>query len=98
MPDCLLQAAHELAFGSSHSRRWASAEGIPNRDRKTATYKLALFRALSEIATTEFEQAIHPDHCSGLAAAQLMATTRAACPAVVGSGCMRHQAWIDGRP
>ncbi|MDO8672645.1 MAG: methyltransferase domain-containing protein [Dehalococcoidia bacterium] len=32
-------------------------EGILNRDRKTATYKLALFRALSEIATTEFEQA-----------------------------------------
>ncbi len=31
-------------------------EGILNRDRKTATYKLALFRALSEIATTEFEQ------------------------------------------
>jgi len=32
-------------------------ESILNRDRKTATYKLALFRALSEIAVTEFEQA-----------------------------------------
>jgi hypothetical protein len=32
-------------------------EGILNNDRKTATYKLALFRALAEIATTEFEQA-----------------------------------------
>jgi SAM-dependent methyltransferase len=32
-------------------------EGILSRDKKTATYKLALFRALSEIATTEFEQA-----------------------------------------
>jgi SAM-dependent methyltransferase len=31
-------------------------EGILNRDRKTATYKLALFRALSEIAMTSFEQ------------------------------------------
>jgi 2-polyprenyl-3-methyl-5-hydroxy-6-metoxy-1,4-benzoquinol methylase len=32
-------------------------EGILTRDRKTATYKLALFRALSEIAVKEFEQA-----------------------------------------
>lgn len=32
-------------------------EGILSRDRKTATYKLALFRALSEIAVTQFEQA-----------------------------------------
>lgn len=32
-------------------------ESILNRDKKTATYKLALFRALSEIATTDFEQA-----------------------------------------
>jgi len=31
--------------------------GILSRDRKTATYKLALFRALAEVATTAFEQA-----------------------------------------
>ncbi len=31
--------------------------GILSRDRKTATYKLALFRALAEVAITEFEQA-----------------------------------------
>lgn len=39
------------------SRPLDQIEAILNRDRKTATYKLALFRALSEIATTEFEQA-----------------------------------------
>jgi SAM-dependent methyltransferase len=32
-------------------------EGVLNRDRKTATYKLALFRALSEIAVTNFHRA-----------------------------------------
>ena len=32
-------------------------EGVLTRDKKTATYKLALFRALSEIAATEFERA-----------------------------------------
>jgi SAM-dependent methyltransferase len=32
-------------------------EGVMNRDQRTATYKLALFRALAEIATTEFGQA-----------------------------------------
>lgn len=31
--------------------------GILSRDRKVATYKLALFRALAEVATTAFEQA-----------------------------------------
>jgi len=32
-------------------------EGVLSRDKKTATYKLALFRALSEIAITEYNQA-----------------------------------------
>ncbi len=32
-------------------------EGVLNRDRKTATYKLALFRALCDIALTNFQQA-----------------------------------------
>ncbi len=41
----------------SGSRPVDLIEGVLNRDRKTATYKLALFRALSEIATTEHEQA-----------------------------------------
>jgi len=31
-------------------------EGVLNRDRKVATYKLALFRALCEIAMTEFQK------------------------------------------
>lgn len=48
----LFQARHP-----GGSRPLDLIEGILNRDRKTATYKLALFRALSEIATTEFEQA-----------------------------------------
>ncbi len=39
------------------SRPLDQIEAILNRDRKTATYKLALFRALSEIATMEFDQA-----------------------------------------
>lgn len=43
-------------YGSG-SRPLDLIEGILNRDKKTATYKLALFRALAEIATTEFEQA-----------------------------------------
>jgi SAM-dependent methyltransferase len=43
--------------GPGGSRPLDLIEGILNRDRKTATYKLALFRALSEIAMTEFEQA-----------------------------------------
>lgn len=29
-------------------------EGVLNKDKKTATYKLALFRAMADIATTEF--------------------------------------------
>jgi SAM-dependent methyltransferase len=33
-------------------------EGVLNRDRKVATYKLALFRALAEIATQESRQAV----------------------------------------
>src|SRR5579872_4111260 len=41
----------------SGSRPLDQIEGILNRDRKTATYKLALIRALGEIAMTEFEQA-----------------------------------------
>lgn len=41
---------------SKGSRPLDMIEGILNRDRKTATYKLALFRALSDIAITEFEQ------------------------------------------
>lgn len=41
---------------ASGSRPLDMIEGILNRDKKTATYKLALFRALSEIAITEFEQ------------------------------------------
>ena len=51
---------HVLLFTLQHTaglRPLDQIEGILNRDRKTATYKLALFRALSEIATTEFEQA-----------------------------------------
>ena len=42
---------------AASSRPADQIEGVLSRDRKTATYKLALFRALSEIATTEFEQA-----------------------------------------
>jgi SAM-dependent methyltransferase len=49
----LLLQAHHL----SGSRPLDQIEGILNRDRKTATYKLALIRALGEIAMTEFEQA-----------------------------------------
>jgi SAM-dependent methyltransferase len=51
---------HVFLFQAHHpngTRPIDMIEGILNRDRKTATYKLALFRALSEIATTEFEQA-----------------------------------------
>jgi hypothetical protein len=33
-------------------------EGILNRDRKTATYKLALFRALCDVSTTSFHSAV----------------------------------------
>jgi len=42
----------ELRTGSS-ARAIDQIEGILNRDRKVATYKLALFRALAEIATQE---------------------------------------------
>jgi 5-methylcytosine-specific restriction endonuclease McrA len=41
----------------SGSRPIDIVDGILNRDRKTATYKLALFRALAEIATKDFEHA-----------------------------------------
>jgi SAM-dependent methyltransferase len=42
-------------------------EGILNRDRKTATYKLALFRALCDIALTRFALASwRPDGTVGL--------------------------------
>ena len=37
-------------------------ETILNRDRKEATYKLALFRALAEIATQESRQAVWREH------------------------------------
>jgi SAM-dependent methyltransferase len=46
-----------LVRHSGVSRPLDLIEGILNRDKKTATYKLALFRALSEIAITSFEQA-----------------------------------------
>lgn len=39
------------------SRPLDQIEGILNRDRKTATYKLALFRALADIAIVESERA-----------------------------------------
>lgn len=39
--------------GSRHLRAVDQIEGILNRDRKVATYKLALFRALAEMATQE---------------------------------------------
>jgi SAM-dependent methyltransferase len=43
-----------LELGSSDKLRAVDQiEGILNRDRKVATYKLALFRALAEIATQE---------------------------------------------
>ena len=51
---------HVLLFQIRHAgslRPVDQIEGILTRDRKTATYKLALFRALSEIAVTQFEQA-----------------------------------------
>ena len=42
----------ELRSGGS-VRAVDQIEGILNRDRKVATYKFALFRALAEIATQE---------------------------------------------
>ena len=42
---------------SSESRPIDTIESILNRDKKTATYKLALFRALSEIAITNYNLA-----------------------------------------
>ena len=39
------------------ARSLDTIESILNRDKKTATYKLALFRALSEIATTQYNLA-----------------------------------------
>ena len=46
----------ELSTGSA-IRAIDQIEGILNRDRKVATYKLALFRALAEIATQESRSA-----------------------------------------
>jgi SAM-dependent methyltransferase len=43
---------------SGVSRAVDKIEGVLNRDRKVATYKLALFRALAEIATQESRQAV----------------------------------------
>lgn len=40
------------------SRSLDKIEGILNKDRKTATYKLALFRALAEIAMTNYNSAV----------------------------------------
>ena len=42
----------ELRIGSA-LRPVDQIEGILNRDKKVATYKLALFRALAEIATQQ---------------------------------------------
>ena len=62
----------EDAMNRSH-RRWSTLlfslkqsgtasldiiEGVLNKDKKDATYKLALFRALAEIATTQYNSAI----------------------------------------
>ena len=43
---------------SGGTRAVDKIEGVLNRDRKVATYKLALFRALAEIATQESRQAV----------------------------------------
>ena len=42
---------------STRGRPLDRIEGVLNRDRKTATYKLALFRALSELGTIQERQA-----------------------------------------
>ena len=42
---------------SARGRPLDRIEGVLNRDRKTATYKLALFRALSELGTLQNHQA-----------------------------------------
>lgn len=42
---------------SARGRPLDRIEGVLNRDRKTATYKLALFRALSELGTVQDRQA-----------------------------------------
>jgi SAM-dependent methyltransferase len=43
--------------GANRGRPLDRIERVLNRDRKTATYKLALFRALSEIGTKEYQHA-----------------------------------------
>jgi len=43
--------------GANRGRPLDRIETVLNRDRKTATYKLALFRALSEIGTKEYQHA-----------------------------------------
>ena len=43
---------------SARGRALDRIEGVLNRDRKTATYKLALFRALSEMGTMNAHQAV----------------------------------------
>lgn len=43
---------------SARGRPLDRIEGVLNRDRKTATYKLALFRALSELGTLQHHQAV----------------------------------------
>lgn len=51
---------HTIAFrleNTSTLRPIDKVESVLTRDKKTATYKLALIRALSEIATTEFKLA-----------------------------------------
>jgi len=51
---------HTIAFrleNTSILRPIDKVESVLTRDKKTATYKLALMRALSEIATTEFKLA-----------------------------------------
>lgn len=46
-----------VLHNSSESRPIDTIESILNRDKKTATYKLALFRALAEIAITNYNLA-----------------------------------------
>jgi SAM-dependent methyltransferase len=43
--------------GANRGRPLDRIETVLNRDRKTATYKLALFRAVSEIGTKEYQHA-----------------------------------------
>lgn len=52
---------------SGGSRPIDRIESILNRDKKTATYKLALFRALCDIALTGYNQAVwYPDGTVGI--------------------------------